>query len=346
MTQGMTAYESHLRSPLWSRIKGDAAARSLGLCELCKSAAKETHHIKYPRGYANDGAQNVLHVCSACHRRLHGMTELVTDRALVEIRVETFKNRQATVWVDERRWVWAPWETWARVLVIPAGIQTRLFSGIQVLATMQAREWGEPFSMPHPDGSLWFRWHVIDDQLTKWVHRLDDRTGRGNADRVLKQSQITEDESLLRANVSAIKKWGRDLQERALGGALTTTQSPALPSAPQTMDRLQQAMLLLAGVGQDHEVRLTRIEKLTAGKDPQEFILAESLVIEQGLSPRTHVPGTRVLLPNWLGRRLTEIGAARGPRVEMRLEGSAITVAANKWRRCDLLAALNGMPKD
>ena len=85
---------------------------------------------------------------------------------------------------------------------------------------------------------------------------------------------------------------------------------------------------------------------LTAGKDPLEFILAESFVIEQGLSPRTHVPGTRVLLPNWLGRRLTEIGAARGPRVEMRLEGSAITVAANKWRRCDLLAALNGMPKD
>lgn len=270
------------------------------------------------------------------------MNHLVTDRQLTEMRVTTHKEREATVWADERRWVWAPWDVWVRVLVIPAPLQMRLLTSVKAGAAEQNREWGEPFELPDPKGNAWFRWHAVDDGLANWAHRLRDRIGKGDATRTLANADLTEDERLLARNYKAIRKWGRDLQERALSGAMTTAAAKSPPMDNATA--LAQALALVVGVQQDHESRIVVIEE-KVHRDPEEFIDAKSFVIERGIAPDRVVPGTRLVIQSWLGMQVSESGGERGPELHTRLEGTSRVVAVNTYRRRDLQAALGRLPK-
>lgn len=270
------------------------------------------------------------------------MSQLVTDRQLTEMRVTTHKAREATVWVDERRWVWAPWDVWVRVLVIPTPLQVRLLTSVKTGAADQNREWNEPFELPDPKGNSWFRWHAVDDGLANWAHRLRDRIGKGDATRTLANANLTDDERLLGQNYKAIRKWGRDLQERALSGAVTAApaKSPPLDNATA----LAQAMALVLGVQQDHETRIIVIEG-KVHRDPDEFIDAKSFVIEQGIAPDRVVTGTRLVIQSWLGMQVSESGGQKGQEMHTRLEGTSRVVAVNTYRRRDLQAALERLPK-
>lgn len=271
------------------------------------------------------------------------MHQLITDRQLAEIRVTTHKEREATIWVDERRWVWAPWEVWVRVLVIPAPLENKILASVRAGAIEQSREWNEPFELTHPKGQSWFRWHAVDDGLANWAHRLRDRIGRGDATRTFDQADLNDDERLLAKNYKAIRKWGRDLQERALSGSVTPAGST--PLQKDNTAALAQAMALIAGVQQDHETRIVVIES-KIHRDPDQFIDAKSFVIEQGISPDTLVPGTRLVVQGWLGMRLKEQGAELGPEKQTRIEGTSRITPVNTYKRRDLLAALEKMPKN
>lgn len=269
------------------------------------------------------------------------MNQLVTDRQLTEMRV-TYKEREATVWADERRWVWAPWDVWIRVLVIPTPLQARLLTNVKAGAAEQNREWGEPFELPDPKGNSWFRWHAVDDGLASWAHRLRDRIGRGDATRTFANADITEDERLLARNYKAIRKWGRDLQERALSGAVTaaSVKSPSLDNATA----LAQALALVVGVQQDHETRIIGIEE-KLHRNPDEFVDAKSFVIEQGIAPDRVVPGTRLVIQSWLGMHVVENGGEKGPELHTRLEGTSRVVPVNTYKRRDLQLALQRLPR-
>lgn len=347
----VTSYAAHLKSPLWSHIKGDAAARSMGLCELCKAAASETHHVKYPKGYAKDNAENVLHVCSACHRRLHGMNQLITDRQLCGVEVVNYRNRPARLWVDERRWVWASWPVWAKHLVIPQPMESRvLASAVRAAGELQKRR-GQPFQLPNPDNEQWFRWHAVRASLQIWHDAMRRRIPNGS-NFTIDDAQLTQDERLLYANYVAICDWGDDLQEQALAGALTAKATPALPAAPQSTDRLQQAMVLLVGeqfqireqMG-EHDKRLAVVEAAVT-RDPNEFIDAKSFVTECGLASDRLVGASRLTVQQWLGMRMAEIGAERGKPARTRIEGTSRVVEVGTYRRADLSAALHDLPRD
>lgn len=270
------------------------------------------------------------------------MHQLVTDRQLTEMRVSTFKERQATVWVDERRWVWAPWEVWARVLVIPTPLQVRLLTSVKAGAAEQNREWGEPFELPDAKNDTWFRWHAVDDGLASWAHRLRDRIGKGDATKTLETANLTDDERLLARNYRAIRKWGRDLQEKALAGSVTASTATTRPIDNATA--LAQALALVVGVQQDHENRIIVIEN-KVHRDPDEFIDAKSFVIEQGIAPDRLVPGTKLVIQAWLGSQLSEAGAEKGPEIYTRIEGTSRVVAVNTYKRRDLATALDKIPK-
>lgn len=258
------------------------------------------------------------------------------------MRVTTHKDRQATVWVDQRRWVWASWDVWVRTLAVPIALQARLLVSVKAGATEQSKEWGEPFDLPDEEGQSWFRWHAVDDGLAAWAHRLRERIGRGDATRTFDHADLTEDERHLVSNYKAIRKWGRDLQERALSGAVTT--AVAKTSSPNNTVALAQAMALIAGVQQDHENRIVVIEG-KINRDPAEFIDAKSFVIEEGIAPDRLVPGTKLVVQSWLGMQLKEAGAEQGPESRTRLEGTSRVVIVNTYRRRDLAIALKRLPK-
>lgn len=66
----------------WSRTRFEAIKRAKGLCEVCKvqgrlRAGSEVHHIiKVANGdsRSNYDLNNLIYVCTSCHRRIEGMS--------------------------------------------------------------------------------------------------------------------------------------------------------------------------------------------------------------------------------------------------------------------------------
>lgn len=344
----MSAYRDHLQSPQWREIRREAAERSEGLCELCRLVASETHHVKYPRGYANDSAGNVLHVCSRCHRRLHGMKKLTTDIALRPFEARTFKDRPfAGANVDEWGFVWASWPSWVVALQIPADVAQRLLPMIISRANARERE-GNDESLLCADpktSESWFKWAAVDDGLDEW--RLSMRSRR---DKYGGSVPPTESERFLAANYEQVRRWGQRLQQDEMVRRIRAPQAGNV--VPMTdSDRmalvLREIGILTAGNVEKIGVidgRLTLVEQKVQ-RDPEEFIDAKSFVTECGIASDRMVGDSRLTVQQWLGMRMSEMGAQRGKTVRTRLEGSARIVEVGTYKRADLEAALKAMPK-
>jgi len=243
------------------------------------------------------------------------MTRLVKDRQLVEVQVETFKKRPITVWVDERRWVWAPWEAgWMRALVIPRSLEQSITHKTAQYARVMQRDWGEPYCLPDEKGMPWYRWHPVAKALQFWRFKVD-ADAPGGAGNAYRDAKLSDDERFLIENIKKIEKWGTDLQERAMAGALTGGSEA--PAVSRNVAALGRAMTELAGVVGDHDKTLTdhgaRIARLEDQRDPEEFLDAETALLQMGRSPNILAPGTRLTESQWIGNWLRRQGRETGP---------------------------------
>jgi len=265
------------------------------------------------------------------------MIQLITDRRLVESKIATFKNRPATVWVDECRWVWAPQDAWADALVMPNNLRISLFAGLHARARLLSKDRGEVFELPDEKNKMWLRWAVIQDALLAWFYRAEERKRR--ADR------LSDDEEFLYGNVRAIRAWGDKLQEEALAGALSmSTITPAHTPA------LEQAIVMLANLTQgtkleleNHNTRLSAIETVVY-RSPDEFVDAKSFISERGMATDLVVPGTRQTLQQWLGNKMVAENAERGESRNTRIEGTSRIATVNTYRRRDLESMIKRVP--
>lgn len=65
-------YAEYLRLPEFRAIVAAVHERSGGTCEQCRSAAAtEPHHVRYCRWGDVDTAENLIHLCHACHEAAH-----------------------------------------------------------------------------------------------------------------------------------------------------------------------------------------------------------------------------------------------------------------------------------
>lgn len=278
------------------------------------------------------------------------MNQLITDRHLLEIEVDTFTKRRARLHVDERRWVWASWQTWASVLVVPQPMHAKVLANAGMAAGTLNRRRSQPFQMPHPSGEPWFRWHALRAALAIWHETARRRIPKGDATVGIDAAGLTHDEAALYRNYIAICDWGDDLQEQALAGALTAPANAALASSPTTTDRLQQAMVLLVGeqfavreqLG-EHSVRLLAVEQKVQ-RDPNEFISTRKFAIEAALYADQMLPGMGIGIAGWLGNYLSKQGVEMGPKVAERLPDSSRVTWVNTYRRAGLEDALKKAP--
>lgn len=272
------------------------------------------------------------------------MSKLVKDLQLVEAQVETFKGRPVTVWIDERRWVWAPWEGgWMRALVVPRSLEHRITHLTAQYARTMEREWGEPYCLPDEKGMPWYRWHPVAKALLYWRFRVgaDAPGGAGNAYR---DAKLSDDERFLAGNINKIEKWGTDLQERAMAGALTGGSQNA--TVLRNVAALGQAIAETAGVVQKHDETLTehgaRIARLEDRRDPEDFLDAETALIQMGRSPNILAPGTAQTEAQWIGSWLSRARRERGPDKGWALPwGQRKTV--HTYRRRDIIDAVSAM---
>ncbi len=62
-------YRAYLVSPEWQKKRLAAFQRAAGICEVCKrAAAREVHHRSYG-SFGNERPEDVMALCSPCHRR-------------------------------------------------------------------------------------------------------------------------------------------------------------------------------------------------------------------------------------------------------------------------------------
>ena len=342
-----TNYQAHLASPQWQDIRADAAARSQGLCELCKAVAVETHHVKYPRGYANDSVDNVLHVCSTCHRRLHGMNKLVSDLQLRSVSVPTFKGRTWRVDIDAEGIVWAAWDSWCTVLLIPAPMRNRLMSLTLSKAQARERQTGQDLMRGNANGDSWFAWAAVEDGLNEW-----SVAARSRRDSFGKSVPLDENERLIAANYESLRYWGQKLQNDAISGRMQPPQggNVVAMSDVQRVAYLVQEMagLVLPKVTAhdvalaNHDTRLKLVETVTA-RDPDQFIDVQSFLVERGIATNLLAGKSSMTLQQALGMRLRAASVKTGSKRRTRLDGCSVIAEVNTYRRLDLVRVLEEM---
>ena len=75
------AYLAHLQSPYWAELRRDVLARAEGRCEMCREKPiTQVHHLHY-RTLGHETLNDVLGLCSRCHRYTHGLLPSQSRRA-------------------------------------------------------------------------------------------------------------------------------------------------------------------------------------------------------------------------------------------------------------------------
>ncbi|MGX9728798.1 MAG: DUF3276 family protein [Candidatus Electronema sp. VV] len=68
-------WSEYMNSRKWEDLRREALKRADYKCELCNASYKAVHHIRYPKKYRDDHADNLLVVCKKCHAKLHGIRD-------------------------------------------------------------------------------------------------------------------------------------------------------------------------------------------------------------------------------------------------------------------------------
>ena len=77
LVQRYESYQHYLQSQEWQEIRQSVMERARGMCEVCREAgvlrkAMDIHHVRYPKLWGQEHLTDLLAVCRAHHRLLHG----------------------------------------------------------------------------------------------------------------------------------------------------------------------------------------------------------------------------------------------------------------------------------
>lgn len=75
MNESQEKYRKFLQTDLWKSL---SKRRKLGIvrCESCRKKAKnlECHHVRYPARWEDTKVTDLIVLCRACHREMHGLS--------------------------------------------------------------------------------------------------------------------------------------------------------------------------------------------------------------------------------------------------------------------------------
>jgi len=93
-----TIYKNYLKSDEWKKLKQETIDRDGGRCRKCHGCyCQEVHHIKYPKDFKDDCLENVISVCSKCHKEIHGIkrqVEELDEDFILSLTVNNKKNEE------------------------------------------------------------------------------------------------------------------------------------------------------------------------------------------------------------------------------------------------------------
>lgn len=334
-------YRAYLRSPQWREVRAASQQACGGLCEFCGAVATQTHHVRYPKKFGEDGTHNTLSVCDRCHKLSHGgreMLQITAGKRASEVSPLGADFDYVIVNGDP----WAPADNWASALKFPAPAYLR--HAIDH-ASVHVEKMGEPARGRAPSGTILYSAVVVLQALRAvdqnyYAHGYARAASDGRMPAEAMRQWIQ--------NYDRLFLWVSRLASKALAAAATASQQQNA-----TDPRMALAVVLqsLTGVQQEHGLLLERhteeigeLRRLVA-KDPHAYLTAKAGCRDFGLDESTAplAPGNRHNWETLLGNELKAMGAIPGPRVPSRLSGCSVMADVNTWRRSDVNAAITAI---
>lgn len=82
-------YSSYLLSPTWRKIRAAALKRDKNKCRACGCAARDVHHIRYPKKLGEEKMEWLFSLCVGCHGEIHRLAEKMPLRHATELVIES-----------------------------------------------------------------------------------------------------------------------------------------------------------------------------------------------------------------------------------------------------------------
>ena len=71
MTSTQKAYQDYLQTDIWRTIRAQRLAVDNNQCVLCGEEASHVHHRRYPKEWGKETVNDLVSLCSGCHKKHH-----------------------------------------------------------------------------------------------------------------------------------------------------------------------------------------------------------------------------------------------------------------------------------
>lgn len=333
-------YRQYLKSGAWAENRALSMERTNGFCQFCGEPAINVHHVSYPKQFGREHPHSLIPVCKRCHDISHGVQQLKTLSDAQQMTEITPNGSKLRYLITGAR-VYASAQSWERALQVPASLSAWFLNGLPRTALLRKNFSGGELEMMYLNVAV-YRWHAVAELL-----RAFDRNWYQHEYRSRPSSEQAGIKKF-HENYENLVAWGYELQERALSSALVTATPPSAPVTQEVLlDAIKQAVAPRLHVHDEriheHDLIISEIkEAVPTLRDDGEFIPVRQAIHEQGLDPTLMplYPKSRENLSGLAGQLLKKKGCEQGQQVVARLDGQAIEVAMNTYRRRDIYASL------
>ena len=83
-------YHNYLQTPRWLKLREGVLAANNYKCIDCKGVASEVHHLSYDNLGAFEELNDLIPLCSACHKRYHGIKQNIPSGLVKESNPKSF----------------------------------------------------------------------------------------------------------------------------------------------------------------------------------------------------------------------------------------------------------------
>lgn len=339
-------YLEYLASSEWKDQRAFALGRTSGFCQFCGEIATQVHHVRYPKRFGEEHPHSLVPVCERCHNISHGVQVMKPLTDVTQMTELSPSGGRLKYLLSNGR-VYASAKSWARALQVPESMGTWFETGLTRTAMLKKDFAGGNLEMSYRETAV-YRWHAVAE-LLRAFDREWHRTQYSS-----RSIQEQKDKARFHENYERLVSWGYDLQERAIANALGNSAPPSSGvSQEELVDVMKQALAPRLRLHDEklheHDLVISELrDAVPTLRDGEEFISVKQGISEQGYEADSMplYPKSKENLSSLIGNLLKTRGFETGPSVMSRIDGQALSVVMNTYRRRDIYLVLKDVSQN
>lgn len=318
-----------------------ALARTSGFCQFCGHFAQQVHHVRYPKQFGEEHPHSLVPVCDRCHRTSHGIQKMKALFNVSVMREPSPTGTELRYLLTGKGRVYATAASWAKALQVPASMMSWFEGALARTAMVKGDFAGGELEMTYMEKVV-YRWHAVAETLRSFDRQFYDHGFR------TRPTNERNDIEKFHRNFERVVSWGYDLQERALSSLVEANADAGKPvTQTQLVDAMKEAVAPRLRQHdeqiREHSIFIEEIrEAVPTLRDEGEFITVKQAITEKGLDA-SQMPlwPKRETLSGVAGQTLKSKGAEQGVTVPARLDGQAVAVPMNTYKRGEIYTVLD-----